>query len=160
MIVTVKNYAEKSQNYRDVLVAKAEEYSKQTTSTIPNRAEFECILKKLDDLFTILESHLKNQRTIWFLSDSTTILDICFGILLHRLDMIGLDKRLWGEKPSITKYFQQIQNLESYQGAVPSQLSNLKALWSKLPDQYKYMGFGLISVSSLGLINLMKKIIL
>lgn len=153
----MRSFAKKSQNFQNALIRKAADYSEQR-QVGPNRVEFDCILKKLDDLFAILESLLKNQRTQWLLSESFTILDICFGILLYRLDMIGLEKKLWGQKPFISQYFQRIQQLESYQKSIPSQVCNVKTMWSKLPDEYKYVGYGLGlgGIVSLGLINIMK----
>lgn len=139
-------------------MAKAEEFSKQPQN-IPNAADFELILKKLEKLLDILEALLKNGQRKWFLSDTVTILDICFGILLHRLDMLGLDSKLWGTRRTIATYFYNVQQLPSFQLAIPSSISNARAMWGKLPDQYKYAGIGLISASSLGLMGILGKAI-
>lgn len=157
IITTMQLHAEKSLKYRNVLLAKADEYTKQPRN-IPNLVEFELILKKLDELFEMLETLLRSHPHKWFLSDTITVLDICFGILLYRLDMLGLDKKLWVKRPKITEYFKGIQELPSFQKSVPSHFSNARAMWSKLPDQYKFGSVGLISASSLGLLSILKKV--
>lgn len=158
MITILKQQADKSIKYRHVLEAKVEAISRQPL-VIPNRVDFEAILLKLEELLDIIESLLKSNPSAWFLSDNVTILDICFGILLHRLDMLGLNRRLWGTRISIAAYFHKIQQLPSYQLSIPSHVSNARAMWGKLPDQYKYAGLGLISASSLGLMGILGKAI-
>lgn len=160
-IATIKQHAGQSSKFREVLLAKAVELSKQPQS-IPNREEFETILKKLGELFDILEKLLEiNNSQKYFLSDSMTIMDICFGILLHRLDMLGLDRKLWGNRRRIGEYYQRIKELPSFQLSIPNSMSNCKALWSKLPDPYKLASIGLIviSMSSLGLISFLKLVL-
>lgn len=160
MIAILKLQADKSIKYRRVLEAKVEAISRQPL-VIPSRVDFEAILLRLEELLDIIESLLKsNSSSAWFLSDRVTILDICFGILLHRLDMLGLNKRLWGTtRINIAAYFHKVQQLPSYQLSIPSHVSNARAMWGKLPDQYKYAGLGLISASSLGLMGILGKAI-
>lgn len=158
LILSIKQQAGKSLKFKSVLEAKADELLKQP-KCIPNRVEFECILDKLEELLDIIESLLKAVEKKWFLSDTVTVLDVCFGILLHRLDMLGLDKKLWGTRTNISAYFHKIQHLSAYQQSIPSNISNARAMWGKLPDQYKYAGLGLISASSLGLMGILGKAI-
>lgn len=158
LISTIQQHASTSSKYSSVLLAKAEDISKQP-KTIPNCKEFALILKKLEELLDVVESMLKQGQQKYFLCDTVTILDICFGILLHRLDMLGLDTKLWGNRKEIAAYFLRIQHLSSFQLAIPSNISNARAMWGKLPDQYKYAGIGLISASSLGLMGILGKAI-
>lgn len=157
LISSLKLHADQSVKYKNVLLAKADECARQPRN-IPNRVEFEIILKKLEALFDILEMLLKCNKK-WFLSDKITIMDICFGILLHRLNMLGLDKKLWADRKRISEYFQRICELPSFQLSIPSGTSNAKAMWSKLPDPYKYASIGVISISSLGLITVLKLVL-
>lgn len=150
--------AEKSVKFRGLLESKAEDVAAQPM-IIPNRVDFEAILDKLEKLLDIIEALLKSSSTQWFLADNVTILDICFGILLHRLDMLGLNKRLWGTRMHIAAYFYKINQLPSFQLSIPSHVSNARAMWGKLPDQYKYAGLGLISASSLGLMGILGRAI-
>lgn len=107
----------------------------------------------------MIEVLLKKDTNQWFLSESVSILDICLGILLHRLDMVGLDRKLWATRPSISAYFHKVQQLPAYQQSIPNNISNARAMWGKLPDQYKFAGIGLISASSLGLMGILGKAI-
>lgn len=157
LVASLRKQSEKSVKFQRILQDRAAEISKQSNS-VPNREDFENILKKLEELLDIIEAHLKKDERKYFLSDTVTILDICFGILLHRLDMLGLNLRLWAtSRPNIAGYFYQVQQLPSYQLSIPSQVSNARAMWGKLPDQLKYAGIGLISASSLGLMGILGK---
>lgn len=158
LILLIKQKAEKSIKFKPLLEKKIQDIS-QKSSSIPSQTDFETILKKLEDLLDILESLLKNNRHKWFLSDSVSILDICFGVLLYRLDLVGLEKKLWAKRPEIAAYMQKILSLPSFQLSIPSTVSNARAMWGKFPDQYKYAGLGLISASSIGLMGILGKTI-
>ena len=158
LILLIKQKAEKSIKFKPLLEKKIQDIS-QKSSSIPSQTDFETILKKLEDLLDILESLLKNNRHKWFLSDSVSILDICLGVLLYRLDLVGLEKKLWAKRPEIASYMQKILSLPSFQLSIPSTVSNARAMWGKFPDQYKYAGLGLISASSIGLMGILGKTI-
>lgn len=115
------------------------------------------MLKKLKELIGVIESQLKSNNTNWFLSDTVCILDICFGMLLYRLDILGLEKKIWSDRPEIAAYYHKIQQLPSFQRSVPNNFMLARYFWNRLPDQYKFAGLGLISASSLGLMSILGK---
>lgn len=75
----------------------------------------------------------------WLCCDNFTLADVSLGVLLHRLQQLGLERYFWGnnQKPFLSKYFNQIRTRKSFQNALPSRTATMKAAWAKLPYGYK-----------------------
>lgn len=71
--------------------------------------------------------------------------DVSLGVLLQRLQQLGLEKYFWGngEKPYLAKYFTRIVKRESFKSWQPSTTALIKSAWSKLPFNYKIWAVGI-----------------
>lgn len=47
-----------------------------------------------------------------------SIADVSFSILLHRLWELGFDRRMWGNRPFIKRYYARVQQLDSFKEAI------------------------------------------
>lgn len=50
----------------------------------------------------------------WLGSPEISIADVSFSILLHRLWQLGFERRMWGDRPFIKRYYSRVQQLESF----------------------------------------------
>uniref|UniRef100_T1J4A2 GST N-terminal domain-containing protein n=1 Tax=Strigamia maritima TaxID=126957 RepID=T1J4A2_STRMM len=88
-----------------------------------NRDELLKIMNKitqiLDDVETELISHSTEEIEMWLTGERFTAADICLSVMLHRLFVLGLAFRWWGEdrRPHLAKYFEKTRRLESYKRA-------------------------------------------
>lgn len=126
---------------------------------MPDKLEFQNILNKIVEVFDYIESVLEKASSSWLFSDEPTILDVCFGIFLHRMYLLGLETFFWssGKRPFIESYFAEINKLDSFHRSIPTQMSNLKTVWSKMPESYKMVGVSVLSVSSVILAKILSR---
>lgn len=87
-----------------------------------------------DDHFSFVE-----ESNNWLCGNDLTLADVSLGVLLHRLQQLGLEKHFWGnnKKPYLLRYFTRICQRKSFQAALPSKTATMKAAWAKLPYSYK-----------------------
>ena len=67
----------------------------------------------------------------WLVGPSFTAADITFAVLLQRLDMLGLDDRLFSKdkRPNISGYYQKVQQRKAFQQMVEEQMSDSGHHW-------------------------------
>lgn len=62
---------------------------------------------------------LDSENDQWFLcSPDISIADISFSLILHHLWMLGLDRRMWENRPYVKRYFARVQQVESFKAAI------------------------------------------
>lgn len=90
-------------------------------------------------LIELLQIFFVEDSNSWLCGGSFTIADVSLGVLLHRLQQLGLEKHFWGKnkKPYISKYFARIVKRKSFENSLPSKTATIKAAWAKLPYSYK-----------------------
>jgi len=72
--------------------------------------------KVMDECEAELQSHEDNRW--WLCSPDVSIADVSFSILLHRLWELGFDRRMWGNRPFIKRYYARVQQLDSFKEAI------------------------------------------
>uniref|UniRef100_A0A182JPU2 Ganglioside-induced differentiation-associated protein 1 n=1 Tax=Anopheles christyi TaxID=43041 RepID=A0A182JPU2_9DIPT len=132
-----------------VLLKKAD-FHERKRSIIASEEYFCKLLTALDDFLTSVEQYLVtiDIDRCWLVgTDTFTMVDISLGTLLHRLYVLGLEGRFWGEgkRPHLGRYFAKVCQRESFQSVLPSKVSILRTVWINTPPMYKA---GLAAVSS------------
>ncbi|XP_015608147.1 ganglioside-induced differentiation-associated protein 1 [Cephus cinctus] len=115
---------------RAILERKAAAMEK-SHDVLADENKFNDLLVRVEHTFEKIEDALK--KGPWLGGDLFTVADISLAILLERLTAVGLDTRLWGNKPLIGRYYDRLQERESVQAAVPKGWINVVALipWRK-----------------------------
>uniref|UniRef100_A0A182Q9V1 Ganglioside-induced differentiation-associated protein 1 n=1 Tax=Anopheles farauti TaxID=69004 RepID=A0A182Q9V1_9DIPT len=145
----LRTYASDYPAFAEVLLKKADFHERKRT-IIASEEYFCKLLTALDEFLTGVEQYLGtiDLQHGWLCgTDSFTIVDIGLGTLLHRLYVLGLEERFWGDqkRPLVGRYFTKICQRESFQNVLPSKVSILRTVWINTPPVYKA---GLAAVSS------------
>ncbi|XP_052892472.1 ganglioside-induced differentiation-associated protein 1 isoform X2 [Anopheles moucheti] len=145
----LRAYATEYPAFAEVLLKKADFHDRKR-SIIASEEYFCKLLVALDDFLTSVEQYLTtiDIERCWLTgTDTFTLVDIGLGTLLHRLYVLGLEDRFWGEgkRPHIGRFFTKVCQRESFQSVLPSKVSILRTVWINTPPVYKA---GLAAVSS------------
>uniref|UniRef100_A0A8W7P2B7 GST N-terminal domain-containing protein n=1 Tax=Anopheles coluzzii TaxID=1518534 RepID=A0A8W7P2B7_ANOCL len=146
----LRAYATAYPAFAEVLLKKADFHDRKR-GIIASEEYFCKLLTALDEFLTSVEQYLAtiDVDRCWLAGteDTFTMVDISLGTLLHRLYVLGLEDRFWGEgkRPQVARYFAKSCQRESFQCVLPSKVSILRTVWINTPPVYKA---GLAAVSS------------
>mgnify|MGYP002716563676 FL=1 len=89
----------------------------------------------------------------WLFTDSFTIADISFIILLDRLSRLGMEASMWtrGVRPHIDMYFQRAQQRKSYKKTIPTIKTDITFFLRT--RSHLIMGFSLVTAIITGLVG-------
>ncbi|XP_055313359.1 ganglioside-induced differentiation-associated protein 1 isoform X2 [Sitodiplosis mosellana] len=116
---------------------------------IKNPDEFQKLIDSVSILLIEIEAQLQHQdKDSWLCCNEFTLADMSLGVLLHRLQQLGLEKHFWGnnKKPYLAKYFTRIAQRKAFQKSHPSTTATMKAAWVKLPYSYKVFAVSIPTV--------------
>ncbi|CAG9761571.1 unnamed protein product [Ceutorhynchus assimilis] len=130
----LRKYAQENPDAKEMLLEKAENQEKKREKLL-NKDEFLKICqqaeKVLDEVEAELSQHTNGKQNWWLCSDKFTIPDISLTILLLRINQIGMEPFFWtdGKRPNIEKYFNRVQERDSYKKTVPGTFSLIKTIF-------------------------------
>lgn len=113
---TLRLNAEKIPAACEILLRKAAAQDK-AHEIIEDPDKFNAALAQVDTALEKVETALKPGP--WLGGDKFTVADVSLAVVLERMSGLGLDTKLWGERPEIKNYYDRLKNRESFNSAVP-----------------------------------------
>ncbi|KAK6617070.1 hypothetical protein RUM43_014672 [Polyplax serrata] len=127
---TLRRYASKSTEFKEVLLQKADALEKiNSLVTVPEN--YLKIIETIEDLMNEVEKELfhrgEEKADWWLFTDRFTIADISFTLLLDRLSRLGMELNFWkgGMRPHVEMYYHRAQERESYKKIIPTLSTDL-----------------------------------
>ncbi|XP_067643526.1 ganglioside-induced differentiation-associated protein 1 [Eurosta solidaginis] len=107
---------------------------------VQSRVEFQKILDAIQNVLRYIDNDFKdNAEREWLISNAFSLVDVSFGLLLHRLYQLGFENYYWsyGKMPYVESYFLRFKKRTAYQKLMPSNFKILKDIWQNTPANYK-----------------------
>ncbi|XP_050296805.1 ganglioside-induced differentiation-associated protein 1 isoform X2 [Anthonomus grandis grandis] len=127
----LRKYAEENPEAREMLLEKAENQEKKREKLL-KKEEFSAICNQTEEVFNKVEEELSqyinDKKNWWLCSELFTVADISLSILMVRIYQIGMEPYYWtnGKRPHCERYFNRVQERDSYKKTVPSAFSLIK----------------------------------
>ena len=66
-------------------------------------------MKNINNHLLELNDHLKTKEEDWIISNSFTLADISWAVILHRIEEVGWDEILFRDKPFLEDYYKKLK---------------------------------------------------
>ncbi|KAG7165070.1 Ganglioside-induced differentiation-associated protein 1-like [Homarus americanus] len=116
----IREHAEKSAEFREVLMKKAAEAEQGALSINKTREEMDAVLQEFDAALQKAQVNSLTDKSEWWLcGELFSIADIDLAILLNRINQLGCEQRFWagGKRPFLEAYWNKMQKRDSFKRA-------------------------------------------
>ncbi|EEB10003.1 ganglioside-induced differentiation-associated protein 1, 2 gdap, putative [Pediculus humanus corporis] len=153
---TIRKYAFENPQFTESLLQRAQEEEKKNFWAV-SHDQYLATIDSIEDLLNEAELALvdreKDKADWWLFTDSFTIADISFIMLLDRLSRLGMEASMWtrGVRPHIDMYFQRAQQRKSYKKTIPTIKTDITFFLKT--RSHLIIGFSLVTAIITGLVG-------
>ena len=84
----------------------------------PIRRIIKSSLRNINNHLLELNNHLKTKKEDWIISNSFTLADISWAVILHRIEEVGWDEILFRDKPFLEDYYKKVKAKKSFKSSI------------------------------------------